>query len=68
MFPTIFRLRFKINSLKSSFYNIKNPMSKRNLSFLSNLKFYTGPTRKETDTIGEIEVPISCLWGAQTQR
>ena len=43
-------------------------MKMRNRSFLSNLKSYAGPTRKEKDTIGEIEVPISCLWGAQTQR
>lgn len=40
----------------------------RNRSFLSNLKSYTGPTRKEKDTIGEIDVPSLCLWGAQTQR
>ena len=25
-------------------------------------------TRKETDSLGEIEVPSDCLWGAQTQR
>lgn len=40
----------------------------RNRSFLADLKSYSGPTRKETDTLGEIQVPSSCLWGAQTQR
>ena len=40
----------------------------RSRSFLANLKSYKGPTRIETDTIGEIKVPIDCLWGAQTQR
>ena len=24
--------------------------------------------RIEKDTIGEVKVPINCLWGAQTQR
>jgi fumarate hydratase class II len=26
------------------------------------------PTRKETDGLGEVEVPADKLWGAQTQR
>src|SRR5262245_44109804 len=28
----------------------------------------TGDTRKETDSLGEVHVPIDKLWGAQTQR
>lgn len=62
MIPT--RLRFPGIS-QFLRYN-RNPM--RNRSFLANLKSYTGPTRKEKDTIGEIDVPNTCLWGAQTQR
>lgn len=64
MLPTILRfgLRSQISKIAGNF----NQM--RNRSFLANLKSYTGPTRKEKDTIGEIEVPSSCLWGAQTQR
>jgi fumarate hydratase, class II len=27
-----------------------------------------GPTRKETDSLGEVQVPAEALWGAQTQR
>ena len=27
-----------------------------------------GPTRKETDSLGEVQVPADALWGAQTQR
>ena len=27
-----------------------------------------GSTRREKDTLGEIEVPAQALWGAQTQR
>jgi fumarate hydratase class II len=27
-----------------------------------------GPTRKETDSLGEVQVPAQALWGAQTQR
>ena len=26
------------------------------------------PTRKETDSLGEVDVPADKLWGAQTQR
>lgn len=40
----------------------------RNKSFLAQLKSYSGPTRTERDTIGEMAVPADCLWGAQTQR
>lgn len=65
MFPTSFRLGLKTKLTEFSASKI-NQM--RNRSFLANLKSYTGPTRKEKDTIGEIEVPSSCLWGAQTQR
>lgn len=61
MFPTSLRKSI-LNQFKKSSHFM------RNRSFLSNLKSYTGPTRKEKDTIGEIEVPSSCLWGAQTQR
>src|SRR5262245_53795352 len=28
----------------------------------------TGDTRKETDSLGEVDVPVDKLWGAQTQR
>ena len=28
----------------------------------------TSSTRREKDTLGEIEVPAEALWGAQTQR
>ena len=61
MFPTSLRKTFK-NHLKIS------TQFMRNRSFLAHLTTDTGPTRKEKDTIGEIEVPSSCLWGAQTQR
>jgi fumarate hydratase class II len=27
-----------------------------------------GATRKETDSLGEVQVPVDALWGAQTQR
>lgn len=40
----------------------------RHGSFLTAIKNYAGPTRMERDTIGEIPVPVDCLWGAQTQR
>lgn len=53
---------------KSIFIRAKSLIIMRNRSFLSNLKSYTGPTRTEMDTLGEIQVPSSCLWGAQTQR
>jgi len=72
MFPTTFRFGFKTKlsqfSVSISNFEIKNLNQMRNISFLSNLKNYTGPTRKEKDTIGEIDVPSLCLWGAQTQR
>ena len=32
------------------------------------LKYQTMNTRKETDSLGEVEVPADKLWGAQTQR
>src|SRR5215831_12964160 len=28
----------------------------------------TGDIRKETDSLGEVDVPVDKLWGAQTQR
>ena len=28
----------------------------------------TGATRKETDSLGDVQVPVEALWGAQTQR
>ena len=36
------------------------------MSAISNVKV-TG-VRKETDSLGEVDVPSSKLWGAQTQR
>jgi hypothetical protein len=68
MFPTCSIFRFGLKSKFLQLSKIKNFNQMRNRSFLLNLKSYTGPTRKEKDTIGEIEVPSSCLWGAQTQR
>lgn len=73
MFPTTFRLGLRtffaaarLNQKNNFKINLIKIM--RNRSYLANLKSYSGPTRKEKDTIGEIEVPSTCLWGAQTQR
>lgn len=73
MFPTSLKfssfLTTKAKASKFSFSNqFKTLIFMRNRSFLTNLKSYKGPTRIENDTIGEIKVPIDCLWGAQTQR
>ena len=35
---------------------------------ISNLEVTREGVRKETDSLGEVEVPITALWGAQTQR
>ncbi len=47
---------------------LRPALKSANYSFLASLKNYTGPTRLEGDTIGEMAVPADCLWGAQTQR
>lgn len=63
MFPrTALRLTKPFLSKNMSF------SGQRNRSFLAKLKNYSGPTRIERDTIGEMAVPVDCLWGAQTQR
>lgn len=59
-------IRLSTKSIKFRSLSIK--MRERKGSFLANLKAFSGATRIERDTLGEIEVPKDCLWGAQTQR
>lgn len=68
MFPTTLRHGLKATTTFNFSRFKANFIPMRNRSYLSNLKSYAGPTRKEKDTIGEIEVPSTFLWGAQTQR
>ncbi len=68
MLPTTLRHGLKATTAFTFSRFKTNFILMRNRSYLANLKSYAGPTRKEKDTIGEIEVPSTCLWGAQTQR